>query len=548
MEKRVDILARQNIDIMYSSEPIELDKTSGSIPHFLFEHSNGTLVDGLSGRRLEMEELKVRSRALASVLSARGIGVDSVVLIYAPNHVEFGTVVFATQLIGGIVSPANPTYTVSELKYQMKDTKAKIVFAHSASIDNARAAAESLGISRENVLSIDQDMDSLVTEGLKRGPVAEYVISHEQSKTKLAFLNYSSGTTGLPKGVMITHFNIVANLQQTAVQFSGKGEPDMSKALGLLPLFHIYALTCVFLYNIYRSHEVIILPKFDMPTLLKTIEKYKLTFLYLVPPIVIALINMDITKNYDLSSVQLVLSGAAPLTSETALELQRKFPTWHIRQGYGMTESSPLATTTKAMDEIPGSIGNLLPGMQAKIIGSDGTEITEFDKPGELYLHGPNVTFGYFHNEKATKETFKPGGWLATGDEVLTRKSPKTGAVHFFIVDRKKELIKVKGFQVAPAELEGHILDHPAVADCCVISVPHARNGEAPRAFIVPKQSFNASKELAHELIDHVKKHKSEFKWLTGGIVFVKEIPKSASGKILRRLLRDAKDHPQAHL
>ena len=249
--------------------------------------------------------------------------------------------------------------------------------------------------------------------------------------------------------------------------------------------------------------------------------------------------NKELCKKHDLSSVRWVFTGAAPLGKETADELSAMYPTWAIRQGYGMTESSTLASSTASHDVDFGSSGSLIPGYKARIVTTEGNDITGYDQPGELLLQSPSVTLGYLNNDKANAETFQDG-WLRTGDEALVRKSPN-GNEHIWIVDRIKELIKVKAHQVAPAELEAHLLAHPMVADCTVIPVPDERSGEVPKAFVVktPASIEENDKLVALDIKKWVKKHKAKHKWLEGGVEFVDVIPKSPSGKILRRMLRD---------
>lgn len=214
-----------------------------------------------------------------------------------------------------------------------------------------------------------------------------------------------------------------------------------------------------------------------------------------------------------------------------------------INHFLGMTEASPLVVHSSELDVLIGSSGSIIPGMKAKVVDLDGNEVTEYEKRGELLIQGPNVVLGYLHNEKANAETFvhhHDGRWLKTGDEVLVRKSPK-GNEHFVVTDRIKELIKVKGHQVAPAELEAHLLVHPFISDCAVIPVHDERAGEVPKAYVVKTKEASgcSDEEVAAAICKHVEENKARHKWLKGGVEFIVEIPKSASGKILRRMLRD---------
>ncbi|KAJ3518333.1 hypothetical protein NM208_g14553 [Fusarium decemcellulare] len=319
---------------------------------------------------------------------------------------------------------------------------------------------------------------------------------------------------------------------------------DTQVQLGLLPLSHIYGLVPVAHHGIYNGDETVILPKFELKILLSAIQKFGIMQMALVPPILIQMLgNQEECAKYDLSTVRFIFSGAAPLGKETALAVNKVWSKWNICQGYGLTETSPVVTSTSELDIDPGSSGTLLPGLRAKVMDLDGTEITEYNKPGELLVQGPTVVLGYLNNAKASAETFvhhNDGRWMRTGDEVIVRKSAK-GNEHFVVVDRIKELIKVKGHQVAPAELEAHLLSHPFVSDCAVIQVPDHRAGEVPKAFVVKAPAANGKpdSEVTQSINKHVEEHKARHKWLKGGIEFIDIIPKSPSGKILRRLLRD---------
>lgn len=268
--------------------------------------------------------------------------------------------------------------------------------------------------------------------------------------------------------------------------------------------------------------------------------------------------NRQLLANYDLSNVKAIITGAAPLGHETAEELNKMYPTWVVRQAYGLTETSTVVCATKPDDVYLGSSGSLLPGFEVKLVTLEGHEITGYDQPGELLVKSPSVVLGYLNNDQANRETFQDG-YMRTGDEAVIRKSAK-GNEHIFIVDRIKELIKVKvrfaavhvsqhpanflqqGHQVAPAELEAHLLTHPFVNDCAVIQIPDEKAGEVPKAFVVKSPSVGLEEPdrlVARSIQKYVEEHKARYKWLAGGVEFIDVIPKSPSGKILRRLLRD---------
>jgi acyl-CoA synthetase (AMP-forming)/AMP-acid ligase II len=311
-----------------------------------------------------------------------------------------------------------------------------------------------------------------------------------------------------------------------------------------LPFSHIYGLIVLIHVGPYRGDGVIVMPKYDFTGMLQAIERYKINILYLVPPMIIHMTNQKAaSKKFDLSSVRAAFSGAAPLGSSTAAELKEMFPDWALRQGYGSTESCTVVTSTATHDIWLGSVGSILPGMTVRLMDPDGKEVTGYDQPGELWVKSPSVVPGYHLREGADKETFvdRPDGrYLRTGDEAVVRRSPR-GHEHVFITDRIKELIKVKGYQVAPAELEAILLTHEAVSDCVVIGVYSEREGEVPKAFVVraPGSIEESDVLVKRSIMRHVQKQVSRYKWLAGGIEFIDAVPKSPSGKILRRLIRD---------
>jgi ribosome assembly protein SQT1 len=392
-------------------------------------------------------------------------------------------------------------------------------------------------------------VDHFIEHGTRLPQLDELKWEKGQGARQIAFLCYSSGTSGLPKGVMIAHRNVIANTMQykyfekpyrdKGVKLGQPG-PTMT-VLGLLPFSHIYGLIIIAHASAFRGDSVVVLPKFEFSTMLQAVERFKVQILYLVPPIVVLMSkSKQIMEKYNLDSVQGVFTGAAPLGEETTLDIIKHWPKWSVRQGYGLTETSTVVCATHPDDIVHGSSGSLVPSVEVRLVDPEGNDINEYDKEGELWVKSPSVVRGYLNNEKATKETFEDG-YMKTGDVAIIRKSP-LGHEHIFIIDRIKELIKVNAFQVAPAELEAHLLTHPAVNDCAVIQVPHDRTGEAPKAYVVKSLSTGAvesDEAIAKQIEDHVRRAKSKHKWLTGGVEFIDVIPKSPSGKILRRLLRD---------
>jgi 4-coumarate--CoA ligase len=342
----------------------------------------------------------------------------------------------------------------------------------------------------------------------------------------LAVLPYSSGTTGLPKGVMLTHANLVGNTLQAEAQFDFD---EHEVFLACLPFFHIYGMQIIMNVGLRIGATLVTMPRFDLEQFLALTQEHHATRLWTVPPIVLALARHPIVDDYDLTSVRSILSGAAPLAPELAAEAEARIGV-PVVQGYGMTELSPLSHAPLWQDPRPGTVGVLVANCDARVVDPETGDDLGVGEDGELWIRGPNVMKGYLNNPGATAATIDGDGWLHTGD---------IGHVdddgYWFIVDRVKELIKVKGFQVPPAELEGLLITHPAVADVAVIGIPDEEAGERPKAFVVLRPGVDAS---ADEIQEFVAEHVAHYKRLSE-VVFLDAIPKSPSGKILRRLLRD---------
>ncbi|KAG9240131.1 amp dependent CoA ligase-like protein [Calycina marina] len=525
---------------------------------------------GISGKSYSYAEVSERVECIARALSKelgwapnKGTEWDKVVGLFALNTIDTMTLAYATFRLNGILSPANAVYSASEMEFQLKNCGAKAFFTCAPLLDVALEAAKGAGIPKERIYLVDtatdssssnkhslKTLDQLAEEGKKLQKIDALRWSKGQGAKQTAYLCYSSGTSGLPKGVKISHHNVISNI----IQISTFEHPLRSKrksyteiALGLLPQSHIYGLVVIALSSTWRGDEVIVLPKFELESYLKSIATYKIVTLYLVPPIIIQMNkNQKVCSKYDLSSVNSIFTGAAPLGAETAEDLQKIYPSWKIRQGYGLTETCTVVCSTPEDDIWFGSSGSILPGFTCKIIDAEGKDVTAYNEPGELVVRSPSVVLGYLNNDKADAETFikdhdSAERWMRTGDEAVLRKAP-SGNEHVFIVDRIKELIKVKGLQVAPAELEAHILTHPSVADCAVIPVPDDASGEVAKAFVVKSSSVSVEENdriTARDIAKYVEEHKARHKWLKGGVEFIDVIPKSPSGKILRRLLRD---------
>jgi 4-coumarate--CoA ligase len=483
-------------------------------------------VDGPTGRCVTYGALVDTIPRVAAGFADRGIGHGDVVGIMAPNLPEYAMVFHGAVTAGGLTTTINPAYGAEEIRYQLNDAGAQLLVTVGPCLDVAREAIEGTGVREILVIGDAPEGDDRIAPFaplLDEPPVEAAAVDGDD----LAVLPYSSGTTGLPKGVMLSHANLVGNLAQTEAHIPFA---DDEVFIACLPFFHIYGMQIIMNTGLRIGATLITMPRFDLEQFLALAQERRATRLWVVPPIVLALARHPMVDDYDLSSVRTVLSGAAPLSPELAAEAAARIGA-PVVQGYGMTELSPLSHATPWGEERPGTVGLLVPSCEARVVDAETGADLGVDEDGELWIRGPNVMKGYLNNAEATAATIDGEGWLHTGD---------IGHVdadgYWFIVDRVKELIKVKGFQVPPAELEALLLTHPAVADVAVIGVPDEEAGERPKAFVVLKPGVEAS---ANDLQEFVAEHVAHYKRLSE-VAFVDAIPKSPSGKILRRLLRDA--------
>ncbi|KAF2810343.1 4-coumarate-CoA ligase-like protein [Mytilinidion resinicola] len=469
-----------------------------------------------------------------------------VLALFTPNCIDTPAITWGCHWAGGILSPANPGYTAEELAFQLKDSGAKALVTQLALIATAKKAASIAGIPHDRIIVMGDERDKEArvkhfssirnTSGTSR-----YRRTKLDPAEDLAFLVYSSGTTGHPKGVMLTHRNIVANVLQgmsgEANLLKWDNGPDKSgdRIIAFLPFFHIYGLTCLIHHSLRAGLALYVLPKFSLDAFCDIIQTYRVTFAYVVPPVVLLLAKHPDVSKYDLSSIRMLNSGAAPLTKDLVETLHSRL-NLKVKQGYGLSETSPTTHMQpwSDWDKTIGSVGRLLPNLTAKYVSEAGEELPA-GQTGELWVKGPNIFKGYLNNPERTADSLTPDGYFKTGDVGYQDENG-----NFYITDRVKELIKYKGFQVPPAELEGLLVGHPLVDDVAVIGIyDEGRATEVPRAYVVASKATEPvgekhSNEIAEWLATKVAGHKR----LRGGVRFVEEIPKSVSGKILRRVLK----------
>ncbi|GAA1795964.1 AMP-binding protein [Agromyces lapidis] len=490
------------------------------------------IIDGSNGQTTTYRQLIAHIGLFAGALAARGIGVGDVVGVLCPNVPAFATVFHGILRAGATATTINSLYTPEEIANQLSDAGAQWLVTVSPLLPGAAAAATRLGIPNEQIIVLDgapghPSLAELLGEG-RLAPEVGF-----DPATHLAVLPYSSGTTGRPKGVMLTHRNLVANVAQCRDTIA---LDDGDRVLAVLPFFHIYGMTVLLNFALRQRAALVTMPRFDLTEFLRVVSEHRASWVFIAPPIAVALAKHPLVDQYDLSSVKVVFSGAAPLDGALA-ELVAKRLGCIVCQGYGMTETSPVthAIPVERDDLDRSTIGVLLANTEARLVDESGQDVPapasgeETSAPGELLIRGPQVMAGYLNRPDATAEMLDADGWLHTGDVATV-----TADGVFRIVDRLKELIKYKGYQVAPAVLEAVLLEHPSIADAAVIGVLDADGQEVPKAFVVLQQgaALDADGVMAH-VAEHVAPHEK-----VRVVEFIAQVPKSASGKILRKELR----------
>jgi len=482
------------------------------------------LIDGPSGRALSYAGLERLVRSFAAGLAARGFVKGDTFAIYMPNAPEYAVAFHGVVAAGGRCTTVNPLYTARELGHQLADCGASMLLTAPAFLEQARKAAKEAGGCEVFVLGEAGGVSTF--SELLGDPEAAPKLTIDPA-VDIAAIPYSSGTTGLNKGVMLSHRNLVANMVQTEGVLA-VSQDDI--VMAVLPLFHVYGMCIVMNLGLLAGATLVTMPRFDLEQFLDLLERHRVTRAYVVPPIALALAKDPAVERRDLSALKHILCGAAPLGGDLAEEVAERIGC-SVSQGCGMTEMSPVThmVPPSSAAKKPGSIGPPIPGTECRLIDSDTGRDSEPGGSGELWMRGPQVMQGYLGNRKATAAMIDDDGWLHSGDVAIVDEDG-----WFAIVDRVKELIKYKGFQVAPAELEAILITHPQVADCAVIGVPDEETGELPKAFVVPVGDDLDTGMLTAFIAQQVAPHKR-----IRAIELVDEIPKSPSGKILRRLLRD---------
>ncbi|KAI1053877.1 hypothetical protein LB507_007236 [Fusarium sp. FIESC RH6] len=538
-----------------------------SIQQWIFGSSSGPLPDKKAfidadhpkDRYFTYDQARLLAKRIAVGLIDNGLKPGDRVLLFTPNSIFFPTIVMGIWMAGGIFTGANPGYIARELAHQLRDSEASFMISAHGVLKVALDASSQVRMKPSQVFVLDSTWpDSAIeiqpSEGARhwteliaaksRGESFEWM-EPEDSKSSICSINYSSGTTGIPKGVEISHYNHVANSR--GVTLFHQLHPDFearrnhAAALCFLPMYHAFSQGYFITSFPYERVPVYIMPSFEFPKILTHIETFRITKLLAVPPILVLISKHPLARNADLSSIDMIASGAAPLARDTQREIAGMIPLGEavVRQGWGMTEATCTALSWDPNKAPSSAAGELTPDSQARLVDIEtGDEIETANTPGELWITGPTVTRGYWRNPTATQDAFVVDTdgtqWLRTGDVAYVEEYAK-GAL-FHIVDRVKELIKVKGLQVAPAELESLLLEREDVADAAVVGV--IINGEElPRAYVV--KTSNGKNTSEEDVADWLASRVAKYKQLKGGVVFVDAIPKVPSGKILRKVLRE---------
>ncbi|KAM7483541.1 hypothetical protein LguiB_008124 [Lonicera macranthoides] len=529
METKQEIIFRSKLPDIYM--PTHLPLHSYCFQNISKFSSRPCLINGATGEIHTYADVELTARKVAAGLNKLGVKQGDTIMILLPNSPEFFFTFLGASYRGALSTMANPFFTPAEVVKQAKASNAKLIVTQSSYVDKVKDFASETGV---KIVCID-----LAPEGCLHFSELSSTDESEMPEVEInpedvVALPYSSGTTGLPKGVMLTHKGCVASVAQ---QVDGEN-PNLfmnceDVMMCVLPLFHIYSLN-VSLCGVRVGAAILIMQKFDIVPFLELIQKYKVSIGPVVPPIVLAIAKSPIVDNYDMSSMRTMMSGAAPLGKELEDAVRAKFPNAKLGQGYGMTEAGPVLAMCLAFAKEPfeiksGACGTVVRNAVMKIVDPETGASLPRHQPGEICIRGDQIMKGYLNDPKSTELTIDKEGWLHTGDIGYIDDDDE-----LFIVDRLKELIKYKGFQVAPAELEAMLLNHPNISDAAVVPMKEESAGEVPVAFVVRSGNSNITED---EIKQFISKQVVFYKRIKR-VFFLDAIPKAPSGKILRKDLR----------
>ncbi|XP_057969213.1 4-coumarate:CoA ligase 1-like [Malania oleifera] len=494
--------------------------------------SRPCVIDGATGNIYSFADVELTARKVAAGLDKVGIKQGDVIMILLQNSPEFVFAFLGASYRGAVTTTANPFYTPAEIAKQATASRARLIITLATYADKVKDFAKENDV---KVVCVDSPPEWCLHFSELTQADEKDIPDAKISPDDVVALPYSSGTTGLPKGVMLTHKGLVTSVAQ---QVDGEN-PNLyfhseDVIMCVLPLFHIYSLNSVLLCALRVGAAILIMPKFEIKALMELVQKYKVTIAPFVPPIVLAIAKSPAVDQYDLSSVRTVLSGAAPMGKELEDALRAKLPNAKLGQGYGMTEAGPVLSMCLAFAKEPfgiksGSCGTVVRNAEMKIVDPETGASLPKNQPGEICIRGSQIMKGYLNDPEATERTIDKEGWLHTGDIGYIDDDDE-----LFIVDRLKELIKYKGFQVAPAELEAMLIAHPNISDAAVVPMKDEAAGEVPVAFVV---RANGSSITEDDVKQYISKQVVFYKRINR-VFFANAIPKAPSGKILRKDLR----------
>lgn len=525
-----DIIFRSKLPDIYIPKHLPLHS-------YCFENiskvaSKPCLINGTTGQIYTYEEVELTARRVAAGLHKLGVQQRQVIMLLLPNTPEFVLSFLGASFLGAVCTAANPFFTAPEVAKQAKASNARIIITQASYVDKVKEFAQENDV---KVMCIDSAPEGCLHFSELTQADENDLPEVEINPDDVVALPYSSGTTGLPKGVMLTHKGLVTSVAQ---QVDGEN-PNLyfhsdDVILCTLPMFHIYALNSIMLCGLRAGAAILIMQKFDIGLLLDLIQKYKITIAPMVPPIVLAIAKSSETEKYDLSSIRMVKSGAAPLGKELEDAVRAKFPGAKLGQGYGMTEAGPVLAMCLGFAKEPfeiksGACGTVVRNAEMKIVDPDTGASLPRNQAGEICIRGDQIMKGYLNDPEATARTIDKDGWLHTGDIGYIDDDDE-----LFIVDRLKELIKYKGFQVAPAELEAMLIAHPEIIDAAVVAMKDEVAGEVPVAFVVKSEKSEITED---EIKQYISKQVVFYKRISR-VFFMEAIPKAPSGKILRKELR----------
>ncbi|XP_063398234.1 probable 4-coumarate--CoA ligase 3 isoform X1 [Mytilus trossulus] len=536
--RSVPPLTNVNGETIVRSPYPDLSIPQCSFAEYVFEQLDNfsdfaLMVDNTSGRHFSGRQLKEYSIKVASALTKMGFKKGDRILIFCSNCPEYAIMFMACSALGVIVSTANPVYTDAELARQILHSESCAIVTLPGLMPTAVKAVNS-------TKDMAQQVKLIISIGNSDGAIPFSLLMEDDgkafpentdinSKEDILALPYSSGTTGLPKGVMLSHYNIISNIEQLTRGPMSHLTAGKDSLIGVLPFYHIYGMVVVQFGSICLGTKLVTIPRFEPEPFLNAIQQNKISYMHLVPPLALFMAKSPLVDNFDVSTVQNMVFGAAPLGAGLTQELMNRIEA-NVIQVYGLTESSPV-TNHDCVPPKLGTIGNLVPNTLGKVIDVHSGKTLGAGETGEVLLAGPQVMLGYLKNQSATDDMVRDG-WLHSGD---IGHFDEEG--YFMITDRLKELIKYKGFQVAPAELEALICTHPAVADVAVIGIQAGEDvGEVPKAYVVPKPGVTLTEE---DITHFVEANVAPYKKLRGGVKLIDSIPKTASGKILRREVKN---------